>query len=261
MSFTGLPLFLLLGAAAGPPAPVSSPPPAAAPSAATAPASGGSAEGAGWEALAEGVAWRHDDACDGELLRFDLQRFSASVIVPGPARPLTAAGARAEGGPGTVLAINGGFFDTAGASLGLRIVNGKVVQKLRPRVDWGVLLLRQGAASLIHSREYVPEAADRGAIQVGPRLVVAGQVTQLKRQSARRTAVAVDQSGRFLTIAVTRARVDATVLAEKLARLGAWSAMMFDGGPSTQLSFAVGRRSLEIAGGYGVPDLLLLRAQ
>jgi uncharacterized protein YigE (DUF2233 family) len=214
---------------------------------------------AGWEAVAEGVSLRHDDDCDGELLRFDLQRFSASVVVPGPRRPLTAARARAEAGPQTVLAINGGFFDTAGASLGLRIVNGKIIQKLRPRVDWGVLLLLEGAASLIHSREYVADDADLGAIQVGPRLVVAGQVTQLKPQSARRTAIAVDRSGRFLTIAVTRVRVEATVLAEKLARLGAWSALMFDGGPSTQLSFAVGTRAIEIAGGYGVPDLLLLR--
>jgi hypothetical protein len=256
VSFAPFVLLLLLGGAAGAtasaPAPsVSSPGPTAAPPAVL----------AGWEAVADGVSLRHDDDCDGDLFRFDLRRFSASVVVPGPRQPLTAARARAEGGPGTVLAINGGFFDTAGASLGLRIVNGKVIQKLRPRVDWGVLLLREGMASLIHSREYVPDAADLGAIQVGPRLVVAGQVTQLKPQSARRTAVAVDRSGRFLTIAVTRARVEATVLAEKLARLGAWSALMFDGGPSTQLSFALGQRSIELTGGYAVPDLLLLRTR
>jgi len=236
--------------------------PAGAPTgAATTVAGPRSVESTGWETVAAGVSARHDDACDDELLRFDLQRFSASVVVPGPRRPLPAARARAEGGPGVVLAINGGFFDTSGASLGLRIVNGKIVQKLRPRVDWGVLLLRAGSASLIHSREYVPDAADLGAIQVGPRLVVAGQVTPLKPQSARRTAVAVDSSGRFLTIAVTREQVEASVLAEMLARLGAWSAVMFDGGPSTQLSFALGKRSIEIEGGYGVPDLLLLRSR
>jgi hypothetical protein len=34
---------------------------------------------------------------------------------------------------------------------------------------------------------------------------------------------------------------------------------MLDGGPSTQLSFAVGATSIEIPGGYAVPDLLLIR--
>lgn len=214
-----------------------------------------------WSVLTDGLSHLHDDALEAEVFRIDLQRFRALVLVPGPRRPLTAAQARDQAGPRAVLAVNGGFFDTAWASLGLRIADGKVVQKLRPRVDWGVLLLREGSASIVHSREYVPDAADRGAIQVGPRLVVEGRVTPLKPQSARRTAVAIDRGGRFLTIAVTRARVDAAALADKLASLGAWSALMLDGGPSTQLSFRSGGRSIELAGGYAVPDLLVIGAR
>src|SRR6185436_16652144 len=108
-------------------------------------------------------SYRHEPDLDGELLRFDLRRVRASVVVPGPRRPLTAARARSEAGADTLLAVNGGFFDTAGASLGLRIVAGKVAQGLRPRVDWGVLLLREGAAAIVHSREYAPDPALLGA--------------------------------------------------------------------------------------------------
>lgn len=225
------------------------------------PAGSAAAAAPRWSGITDGLSHLHDDALDAELFRVDLQRFRASVLVPGPRSSLTAAQAREQAGPGAVLAVNGGFFDTAWASLGLRIAAGKVVQKLRPRVDWGVLLLREGSASIVHSREYVPDAADRGAIQVGPRLVVEGRVTPLKPQSARRTAVAVDRDGRFLTIAVTRARVEASTLADKLASLGAWWALMLDGGPSTQLSFRSGGRSIEIAGGYAVPDLLVIGAR
>lgn len=216
----------------------------------------------GWTALADGLARRHEADLDAELLRFDLRKFQVSALVPGPQHPITAAQARTgRSGAGVVLAVNGGFFDTAGASLGLRIVDGKVVQGLRPRVDWGVLVLRDGSAEIIHSRQYVPDTAIVGAIQVGPRLVVAGKVTALKPQSARRTAVAVGRDGTTLTVAVTRGRLEAAVLADRLLALGAWSALMLDGGPSTQLSFQSGATTIEVPGGYGVPDLLLVRAR
>lgn len=216
-------------------------------------------DAAGWTAVADGLSHRQEPELDTEVFRFDLRKFQGAVVVPGPRSPQTAAQARALAGPAAVLAINGGFFDTAGASLGLRIAGGKIVQGLRPRVDWGVLLLREGTATIVHSKDYVADPRNLGAIQVGPRLVVEGRVTSLKPQSARRTAVAVDRGGTFLTVAVTRARLDARLLAERLAALGAWSALMLDGGPSTQLSFAAGSTSIEIPGGYGVPDLLLLR--
>lgn len=220
------------------------------------------AEGAGWTALAPGLMHRHEADLDAEILRFDLRKFRAAVRVPGPQHPVTAAQARTSvAGSDVVLAVNGGFFDTAGASLGLRIVDGKVVQGVRPRVDWGVLVLREDGAEIIHSRQYVPDGAILGAIQVGPRLVVAGKATALKPQFARRTAVAVGRDGTSLTVAVTRTRLAAAVLAERLLALGAWSALMLDGGPSTQLSFQSGATTIEIPGGYGVPDLLLVRAR
>jgi hypothetical protein len=211
---------------------------------------------AAFRPVAPGVEHLHLDEADTDLIRFDLTRFHLDVLVPGAANPVTAARARLE--TKAAVAINGGFFDTDGRSLGLRIAAGKVVKGLRPRVDWGVLLVRPGQATIVHSREYVPDPAVTAALQVGPRILVAGQVPPLKPQAARRTAVALDRSGRFVTIVVTRGRVQASALGQTLARLGFDSALMLDGGPSTQLSAVIGDLKLELEGGYAVPDALVV---
>jgi exopolysaccharide biosynthesis protein len=210
-----------------------------------------------WQTIAPGVEHLHLEVGDAELLRFDLGRYRADVLVPGPERPLTAAAARARNHG--VLAVNGGFFDGDGRSLGLRIAAGKTVVGKRPKVDWGMLLVRDGQASIVHSSEYVPDAEVQAAIQVGPRLLVAGHPTPLKAQSARRTAVALDKDGRALTVLVTRAPVDAGALAQALEQLGFESALLLDGGPSTQLSAAAGAFTLDVAGAYAVPDVLVVR--
>jgi uncharacterized protein YigE (DUF2233 family) len=210
-----------------------------------------------WRTVAPGAVHMHLDAGDADLLRVDLGRYQADVLVPGPGHPLTAAAARRT--HRAALAVNGGFFDGRGRSLGLRITGGKVVVPKRANVDWGVLLVRDGQASIVHSREYVADTRTEAAIQVGPRILVGGHPTPLKPQIARRTTIALDETGRSLTVVVTRVPIDAAALADALARLGFTDAIMLDGGPSTQLSASLGAFELEIPGGYAVPDLLLLR--
>jgi hypothetical protein len=214
-----------------------------------------------WQPIAPGAEHLHVDE-DGlrlELLRFDLARFRAEVTVLGPDQPRTAAALRQE--RGAVAAINGGFFDEQWRSLGLRVCNGKTVIGLRPRVDWGVLELRAAGARIVHSRDFHPDAAIQQALQVGPRLVAEGQALKLKPQLARRTAVALDRDGRTLTLVASETAADAQRLADTLARLGFDAALMFDGGPSSQLSAALGPLHLDLRGGYAVPDALLVRAR
>ena len=55
--------------------------------------------------------------------------------------------------------------------------------------------------------------------------------------------------------------MDAAVLGSRLAWLGFDSALLLDGGPSTQIAVALGGSgagALEIPGGYPVPDLLAI---
>jgi hypothetical protein len=214
-----------------------------------------------WRPIAPGAEHLRVDQ-DGlrlELVRFDLAKFRAEVVVLGADGARTAAALRAE--RGAVAAINGGFFDEQWRSLGLRVAAGKTVVGLRSRVDWGVLLLRGGRAQIVHSRDFRPDGAIEQALQVGPRLVAAGQALKLKPQVARRTAVALDREGRTLTIIASETAADAQALADALARLGFDAALMFDGGPSSQLSAALGDLHLDLRGGYAVPDALVVRAR
>jgi uncharacterized protein YigE (DUF2233 family) len=218
-------------------------------------ASGG-AGGPVWQPLAEGAHRLSVPEGEAQLFRFQLSHFRADVVVTGAARPLTAADLRKE--QRAALAVNGGFFDEDGRPLGLRIARGRTIIGLRSRVDWGVLLLRDGRASIVHSREYAADPAVTGAIQVGPRILVDGRPTRLKPQTSRRTAVALDRDGRSLTIVVTRRSIAADELAAVLERLGYFQALLLDGGPSTQLSLELGKTSLEVFGGYPVPDGLVV---
>lgn len=194
---------------------------------------------------------------DIELLRFDLERFRADVLVP--SQPQRAQEVRAAQ-PGLAV-VNGGFFDTSWHSLGLRIANGKIVRELRAHVDWGVLVVRNRRAEIIHCRDYRPDSAVTAAIQVGPRILVDGKPLPLKPQVARRTAVALDKEGRALTLVVTTGALDARELATILAEQGFASALLLDGGPSTQLSAHLGKFVRDVPGGYAVPDLLVLRTR
>jgi hypothetical protein len=205
--------------------------------------------------VAPGVSRLQLQGLDAELLRFDLARFRADVVVLDP--PRTASAVREQ--TKAVAVVNGGFFDTEWRPLGLRISRGRTVVPLRPKVDWGVLMLRNGRAAIVHSREYQHGDDVETAVQVGPRLLAGGRPLKLKPQSARRTAVALDREGTMLTLVVTRGSVSAQALADALAALGFDAAMMLDGGPSTQLSAAVGPLQLELPGGYAVPDALVLQ--
>jgi hypothetical protein len=89
--------------------------------------------------------------------------------------------------------------------------------------------------------------------------VVHGQPLTLKPQRARRTAVALEPGGAALTLVVVDAAIDANDLAQRLAASGFDSAILLDGGPSTQLALELGSVDLDLPGGYGVPDLLLIR--
>jgi len=227
------------------------------------------APGLEWRPVADGadratMRMTADGSPEIQLLRFDLERFRAEVVVGKgvPPHPRTAADLRK--GRGAVAAVNGGFFDEQVVPLGLRIADGETRFPLRAKADWGVLVLAGHRARIVHTREFPPPPTDAaasridGAIQVGPRLVVDGVPLKLRPQLARRTAVALDRGGRLLTLVVAPGPVDASALAVRLAALGFQSAVLLDGGPSTQASVLLGPEKLEVEGAYPVPDLLAI---
>ena len=236
---------------------------------------GARASGARWIELVPGarLATLDDGSVRLDLLRFDLERFDVEVVVaaherppharvwlPGPghtaAQVVTSAGG---GGAGAVVAaVNGGFFDENGRSLGLRVTHGDVATGLRGRVDWGVFYVAGGRARIVHSRDFALRDGIDAAVQVGPRILVDGVVPKLKPQFARRTGIALDREGKTVTLVISDRAIEAASLGSRLAALGFHSALLLDGGPSTQIAAAIGGQRVDIPGGYPVPDLVAI---
>ena len=145
----------------------------------------------------------------------NLTRFRADVAVPGAGGPMTAAELRRESG--AALVINGGFFDTDGRSLGLRIASGRKLIKLRARRRLGRARhprrpRRHRPFARLRRRGGRPAARDRRH----PGRPAASWSTASRRRSSRRPRAAPRspsiRPGRFLTIVVARARMEAGAL-------------------------------------------------
>ena len=159
------------------------------------------------------------------------------------------------------VVVNGGFFDEKARPLGLVVGDSKETSPLR-KVDQGVFLIAAGQPTIQHSRDPLPPGIET-ALQSGPRLVVDGRALQLKPQVSRRTSVCLPGDGTVMIVTVPTP-ISLSDLAQNLARstadggLGCWAALNLDGGPSTQLSVATPALTLEVEGGWGVPNGLAI---
>lgn len=219
---------------------------------------------AGWRQAAPGLSYRtlRLPASDANgsavlhVLRVHPQHYRIALLTAGEGQTATVREMAERSG--AVAAINGGFFDERFRPLGLRVSRGRQLHPLR-RANWGVFLIRSGKAAIVHTRDYRPAGVTE-ALQCGPRLVVNGQPTQLKPQSARRACIAIDRQGRILLAVSHGADVDATRLARLLCTpearggLGCRDALNLDGGPSAQLYASAGDLRLDLQGTWGVPD-------
>ena len=162
---------------------------------------------------------------------------------------------------GAVAAINGGYFDENSKPIGLRISQGKRTNPFYTRANWGVFVIRDDRASITHTRDYKGSPRTREAMQCGPRLVVAGRVTDLKPQPARRSGLGIDANGKVV-LAVCDGALSfddwAKVWADK-RQLNCRDAINLDGGPSTQMSVISAKHPVEVRGGWPVPDAIVVR--
>lgn len=158
---------------------------------------------------------------------------------------------------GAVAVINGGYFDTAERPVGLVIREGEVTSGLRRR-DWGVFLVDDSRAWIVHTRRYQRRKNITQALQTGPPLVVRGRETTLKQTFRRRSAVGIDRAGRILFVVALTTGPDATMtlaefgailrMPEAEGGLGCRDALALDGGGSSQLVVNAGASFLEVPG-------------
>ena len=155
-----------------------------------------------------------------------------------------------------LLVINGGFFDQAYHSLGLLYRRGQKVQSMRP-TSWGIFLVR-GQKSLqpliLRPQEWNPTDVMM-AIQVGPRLVINGQLPSFKDISvARRSAVGITSTNEG-GIGLSELGLTLQQWAELLKK-ECLNALNLDGGGSSQMSVQLSNFSLQVPGATAVPNAL-----
>lgn len=216
-----------------------------------------------WEAQKPGLdakRWSVGDVA-ANVVRVDPKRWSLDVALA-DANEGGAALSTVESmaiGVGAEAAVNGGFFDTAGRPLGLRVSGGKTLHDVR-RADWGVFFVRAGVPGQVHTRDAEQSKGAEFAIQCGPRLVQDGRPMDLKEGLHRRTAIGSDARGHVYLL-VTLGAIDLNVLASALAKrpneggMGLRHALNLDGGPSTQMFARSGRWN--VAGASGVADAVV----
>jgi len=159
-----------------------------------------------------------------------------------------------------VVAINASFFDHEGRAMGLAVDQGRVMAGGKRR-SWGALVIDDRNARIVLGGEVKDDHAHRLVVQGIPRLVVGGKIQPLKPQLAERTAVCAKSD---VVVFVVSTKTETTPFARFLADppdqggLGCRDALNLDGGPSTQLVVKLPALTLSLAGGWGVPNALVV---
>jgi len=168
--------------------------------------------------------------------------------------------------------VNGTFFDDNHRPVGWLVSGGVQLNPIHDTPWFAALVLREDAGhrwleilptEAIRALSPAGRQSVRFAIQVGPRTVVEGEPLKLKSQSAERTAACIVSPTELVLIATEGAAVDANWLAWLMARpeaqggFGCQSGLMFDGGPSTQLSLRTPSLNDDVPGGWPVPNAVV----
>jgi hypothetical protein len=188
-------------------------------------------------------------------------------------------------GDGSVVAINGGFYDPSGHAMGLVVENGRVVSPLRRGGGSGVLVHARTGFRVVH-RDDVPNDGVLAAVQSIDRIVAGGQslvgaraspardarsaVATFRDGSARLYAVfavdavaskTCDAAGCSLSLstASTSTGISLHELSMLMVAEGADAALNLDGGFSTSFEARLGGRRLRVAGFRPTINALIAR--
>lgn len=212
-----------------------------------------------WTAVARGVEYRMLN-CDPSrgfalhLVRVDPRVASIDAVVrPGRTAQSVAQTEHAS------FALNANFFDDKFRPLGVVVSAGKLVNPPHP-VSWQSVfaVTRDGQASIVPVADFSAENI-AAAAQAGPRLVIDGKANDvLKARPDLRSGVCIEPDGRAIFFATPlESQFDVHEMVSLASRdLACRDAMLFDGGPSTQM-FLAGRVTVE--GDKRVPAYVIVR--
>ena len=218
-----------------------------------------------WTPVAAGIDYRALKCPDAGL---HLVRVDPKIAV---VEAKLQSGSAKDAAGDSLFAINANFFDTNLRALGVVMSNGKMLNSLH-RVGWQSVfaISKDGEARIITVPEWPKAQPDQSvAAQAGPRLVVNGVKNKVAQARADlRSGVCIQDDGRVLFFATPPLplfdvwqMVDLAHRSEADGGMGCEDAMLFDGGPSTQLYVRLPGREIEVEGDERVPAFLIGRAR
>jgi uncharacterized protein YigE (DUF2233 family) len=159
-----------------------------------------------------------------------------------------------------MLAINGGFFDSAYRPLGLRIYQQQEHNPVKRISWWGIFLIKDRLPTIISSREYERDDHIQFAMQSGPRLIINGAIPHLRPGVAERSALGITRRNKLIVLVTDNALITTTELAHlmKAPPLNCDNALNLDGGSSSQLYAHIQSFRLNVHGFSNVSDAIVI---
>ncbi len=156
-----------------------------------------------------------------------------------------------------LLAVNGGFFTSAWAPIGLRIQNFNQRSSLQPTSWWPIFYIKNNIPSIIDEKNYKKDTNIFFAVQGGPRLLRNGVIPPLKAGKAERTALGITADNEVIIVATEHWALSTEQLAHIFKeQLACAEAMNLDGGSSTQLYAHINDFQLDIGSIALITDIV-----
>ena len=216
---------------------------------------------AAWTPVANGVDYKTlnctPERFDLHLVRVDPKLAKIDAVV----RPGSTA---TDLGREYTFALNANFFDENHRPLGVVVTSGKEVNPLHP-VSWQSVFFvdRDGTPHIVAKDEWPDlRASAVAAAQCGPRLVIDGEKNRVaKADPAWRSGVCIDPEKRVVFFATSpETELDVhEMVALASGPLGCKDAMLFDGGPSTQMFLRREGKTVVVEGDKQVPAYVVVR--
>ncbi len=214
-----------------------------------------------WTPVANGIDYRMlsctADRFDLHLVRVDPKVAQIDAVV----RPGQSA---TDLGREYTFAVNANFFDENFRPLGAVVTSGKEVNRLHP-VSWQSVFYvdRERAPHIVPMEKWKDvRGSATAASQCGPRLVIGGEKNKVaKAESTWRSGVCIDPEKRVIFFATPpETQLDVhQMVALAVGAMRCRDAMLFDGGPSTQMYLRREDGAVTVEGDKRVPAYVVVR--
>jgi exopolysaccharide biosynthesis protein len=173
---------------------------------------------------------------------------------------------------GSILAVNGGYFDIDRSSRltpsGLLVSRGKMLSKAteRRKGGSGVVYERAAKIAIDFIEQFSQTDEVTAAVQVGPLVVDPGGRNGIRRNDhdrQDRAAICQSRQGRIIIVVVVGGLSlfelgEVLSTSESAGGFNCDRALNLDGGPSTQVSFALAGRAADVVGRWKIANAILV---